>query len=174
MKGKGERYKILFESSRDAIMTLEPPEWLFTSGNRAAVTMFQAKDEKDFISRGPGEYSPEKQANGKLSSEEAKRMIENAMINGSSFFEWTHKRLRGELFPATVLLTRVEVDGKEFLEATVRDITERKKAEEVLSKRTTELEKMNEVMVDREMRIMELKKRVDALEKKLDAQDTEK
>lgn len=29
------RYKVLFESSRDAIMTLEPPNWMFTSGNPA-------------------------------------------------------------------------------------------------------------------------------------------
>jgi len=49
------------------------------------------------------------------------------MREGSHFFEWTHKRINGEEFPATVLLTRIKLDGKELLTATVRDITETKK-----------------------------------------------
>ena len=57
-------------------------------------------------------------------------MIETAMREGSHFFEWTHKRIDGEEFPATVLLTRMEQAGKVILQATVRDITEHKRAEE--------------------------------------------
>ena len=34
-----ERFRVLFESSRDALMTLEPPSWAFTSGNPATVEM---------------------------------------------------------------------------------------------------------------------------------------
>ena len=64
--------------------------------------------------------------------QKAMEMINIAMKNGSNFFEWTHKRINGEDFPATVLLTRVTIGGKTFLQATVRDITERKKAEEHL------------------------------------------
>jgi signal transduction histidine kinase/DNA-binding NarL/FixJ family response regulator len=56
-------------------------------------------------------------------------MIETAMRTGSHFFEWRHKRLRGEAFPATVLLTRVELGGNVFLQATVKDISEQKQAE---------------------------------------------
>ena len=59
-------------------------------------------------------------------------MIEKAMCEGSHFFEWTHRRLNGEVFPATVLLSRIMLVGKVFLQATVRDITERKRAEEEL------------------------------------------
>ena len=59
------------------------------------------------------------------------------MEEGSNFFEWTHKRATGEEFPATVLLTRVEIEnGKPFLQATVRDITEQKKTEETLKRET--------------------------------------
>ncbi len=59
-------------------------------------------------------------------------MIETAIREGSHFFEWTHRRLSGEEFSAEVLLTRMERDGKVFHQAMVRDITERKKAEETL------------------------------------------
>jgi PAS domain S-box-containing protein len=127
-----KRYRALFESSRDAIMTLEPPSWKFTSGNAATVSMFRAKDEKTFTSLGPWEVSPKYQPDGQLSALKAKKMIMKAMKEGSNFFEWTHKKLGGEDFPATVLLTRVELDGKKLLQATVRDITDEKKAEKNL------------------------------------------
>jgi len=124
-----ERFRTLFDSSRDAIMILSLPSWKFTSGNPATVEMFKAEDEKAFTSFGPWDLSPEKQPDGHSSSEKAKERIETAMREGSQFFEWTHKRLDGEEFPATVLLTRMEIGGQQLLQATVRDITERKRAE---------------------------------------------
>ncbi|MBN1526273.1 MAG: response regulator [Candidatus Omnitrophica bacterium] len=124
-----EKYKTLYTSSRDAIMTLEPPDWRFTAGNPATIELFGAKDEKEFTSMGPWQLSPEHQPDGMLSSAKAKRMIETAMEKGFNFFEWTHKRLNGEDFFATVLLTRMELEGKQILQATVRDITEHKRME---------------------------------------------
>src|SRR5262245_4047345 len=110
-------------------MTLAPPTWRFTSGNPATVTMFGAKNEEEFISHGPWKLSPERQPDGRASAEKAIEMIETAMREGSHFFEWTHRRLDGEVFPATVLLSRITLAGKAFLQATVRDITEQKRAE---------------------------------------------
>jgi len=128
------RYRTIFESSRDAIMTLEPPLWRFTSGNPAAVQMFMAQDEAEFISHGPWDLSPEFQPDGRESGEKAMKMIESAMQDGTRFFEWTHKRLNGKDFPATVLLSRIELAGKTFLQATVRDITKSKLAKEAIRK----------------------------------------
>lgn len=124
-----EKYRTLFESSRDAMMTLAPPEWRFTSGNPATITMFGAKDEVEFTSKAPWEFSPEIQPDGRPSQEKARQMIETALREGSNFFEWTHKRMNGEEFPATVLLTRIERKGDVTLQATVRDITGQKQAE---------------------------------------------
>jgi PAS domain-containing protein len=47
------RYRALFQKSHDALMTLAPPSWEFTSGNSAAIDMFGARDEADFMSRSP-------------------------------------------------------------------------------------------------------------------------
>jgi PAS domain S-box-containing protein len=124
IKESEEKYRILYETSSDAIMTLEPPKWDFTSGNPATVKMFKAKNEKEFTSKGPRELSPKYQLDGELSSVKAKKMIMKAMKTGSNFFEWTHKRINGKDFPATVLLTRVTIGGKTFLQATVRDLTQ--------------------------------------------------
>ncbi|MFA4861405.1 PAS domain S-box protein [Methanoregula sp.] len=126
------RHLRLFESSHDAIMTLEPPDWRFTSGNPATVAMFRTQDEAGFTSKAPWELSPEFQPDGRPSIEKAREMIEKAVVEGSNFFEWTHRRITGETFPATVLLTRFEWKGMEILQATVRDITEQKHAEEII------------------------------------------
>lgn len=119
-----EKHRTLFDSSADAIMTLAPPAWKFTSGNPSTIKMFALEDESEFISRAPWHYSPEHQPNGQLSVDQALAMIETAMQQGSHFFEWTHRRLSGEDFPATVLLTRIELAGQSLLQATVRDMTE--------------------------------------------------
>jgi PAS domain S-box-containing protein len=122
-----EKYKLLYESSRDAIMILEPPTWNFTAGNPATIKIFGAKDEAEFISKNPGELSSEKQPDGKLSSVKAKEMIGIALKNGSNSFEWTHKKVTGEEFLANVLLTKMNMQGKEVLQATVRDLSVKNK-----------------------------------------------
>jgi len=157
-----DKYKILYESSRDAIMTLEPPTWNFTSGNPATIKMFGAKDEKDLTSRGPENYSPEKQSDGKLSSVKAKEMIMKAMKDGSNFFEWTHQTIQGKLFPATVLLTKVKEGGKEYLQATVRNIT-REKNSSIMSKKILESISDGFFMLDNKMIIKEFNNEAEKL-----------
>ena len=127
-----QRFRTLFESSRDAIMTLAPPSWKFTSCNQATVEMFGATDEAHFATLGPWELSPKIQPDGRPSAEKAQEMIETAMRTGSNLFEWTHKRVDGTEFPATVLLTRMELGEQTFLQATVRNISRRKEAEQAL------------------------------------------
>lgn len=119
------RFRTLFETSHDAIMTLAPPSWRFTSGNAATVRMFHAGTEEAFVAAAPWQLSPEFQADGSRSDEKAKEMIETAMRLGDHFFEWRHKRLDGEEFSASVLLTKIALKKQTFLQATVRDISEK-------------------------------------------------
>lgn len=133
LKKSLQRQRQLFESSRDALMLLAPPLWKFTGANMATVELFGAANVEEFISLGPWEVSPQFQPDGRPSSEKSQEMIATAMEKRSNFFEWTHQRLSGETFAADVLLTRIDIEGEEpFLQATVRDITERKNAEETL------------------------------------------
>lgn len=131
------RYRTLYESSRDAIMMLAPPTWKFVAGNQATLELFGARNEEEFITKGLWDVSPEYQPDGQLSSEKAKDMIEKAMKEGSNFFEWQHMKLDGKEFLATILLTRVDLEGRELLQATVRDITEYKQTLESLLKSET-------------------------------------
>src|SRR5208337_4351230 len=70
-------------------------------------------------------------------------------------FFWVHKRKDGTSFPADVLLTRMPLKGREVLQATVRDITELKKAEEEVKFQADLLNHVGQavIMVDRDRRI---------------------
>jgi len=125
------KYRTLYDSSRDAIMLVTPEEG-FLSGNPAAIELFGCKNEEEFTACTPVDFSPEYQPDGILSTVKAQQMMAIAMKEGSHFFEWTHIRLDGREFYATVLLNKMELEGKKLLQATVRDITEQKKAAEAL------------------------------------------
>jgi len=144
------KYKTIFDSSKDAVMTLTPGKG-FLSGNRATIEMFTCKDEKEFTGKAPADLSPEHQPDGALSSAKAQEMMATAMREGSHFFEWKHKRLNGAEFFATVLLTRMELKGEKILQATVRDITEQKVAEEKI-KESTRVKSEFTSMVSHELR----------------------
>jgi PAS domain S-box-containing protein len=160
------KYRTIFESSADAIM-LTIPEKGFTAGNEAAVRMFGCKDEKEFIAQSPASLSPPGQPDGQSSSAKAQKMMRIAMERGINFFEWTHRRMNGEEFFATVLLTRMELGGKKILQATVHDITERISSEKRLAKKLRDFEIFYKAAIDREMKIKELKKKVQELEAKM-------
>ncbi|MBS3087937.1 PAS domain S-box protein [Candidatus Pacearchaeota archaeon] len=142
------KFKTLYESSKDAIMILESPTWRFSAGNPATFKMFKAKDEKEFVSKTPIQLSPKYQSDGELSSKKAMKMINIAMKEGANFFEWTHKRLSGEEFPATVSLIRMKIKNKNVLQATVRDITERKRILDSLRESNEELKELDVVKSD--------------------------
>ncbi|MEN6557213.1 MAG: PAS domain S-box protein [Thermoguttaceae bacterium] len=133
------KYQTLYESSADAIMLLDTEDG-FLSGNPSAIAMFGCRDEQEFASLSPIELSPDRQADGIPTTVKAREVVALALKNGSHFFEWTHRRKNGSEFIATVLLTRIELDGKNYLQATVRDITDQKRAEEALRWKTAFLE----------------------------------
>lgn len=152
-----ERYAATFQSSKDAIMTLTPPDWRFSDPNPATIKLFGAKGNFDFAKYSPWQLSPEKQPDGQSSTVKSKKMIDLAMKKGSNFFEWTHQRIDGTVFEAEILLTRFELNGTNVLQANVRDVSERKLREEELARQKKELEELNELMVGREIKMIELK-----------------
>ena len=135
-----QKGRALVDSFRDAIITIKPPFCRFTSGNLIALKMFNVKCEADFLTHSLGELSPERQPGGLDSAGEAQKMIEKALREGFHSFEWMHRRIGGEEFPATVLLSRVELNGKVFLQGVLRDITDSKRMESLLYLQSRALE----------------------------------
>jgi len=143
------KYHLLFESSRDALMMLDPVSLQFTGANQATLNMFRVPSISEFTKLGPPNLSPLRQPDDQLSGPKVKKIIASVLQEGSCFFEWVHMRADGELFIADVMLTRMEDEGKVFLMATVRDITERKQTEAALQREKDEqtllIKKLEEV-----------------------------
>ncbi len=127
-----ERYRSIIDQSSDAMMTLLPPSWQFATGNPAIFRLFACQNMSEFTAQTPWSLSPERQPDGRLSSEKSRVMIELALRDGFVRFDWQHRRLNGEEFSANVQLTRIETAGEVFLHASVRDINDRILAEKAL------------------------------------------
>lgn len=138
------KYRTLFESSTDAIMTLD--ENSFIDCNTATLKMFGCKQKSEFTMLHPADISPPNQPDGTDSRAAADLRIAEAFKKGSSQFEWVHRTRNGQDFPAEVLLSALKLGGKQVLQATVRDITERRRMEEVLRKQSHDLnERVKEI-----------------------------
>ncbi len=142
LKESEEKYATTFESSRDALMLLD--EKGFFDCNKATLVMFGCKSVEEFSKKHPADLSPPTQPDGTPSMEAARNHINKAFKTGTDNFFWIHKRTDGTTFPADVLLTRMPLKGRNVLQATVRDISERKKAEEKLKENSERIEMMNE------------------------------
>lgn len=77
-------------------------------------------------------------------------------------------RKTGEIIFIDFNANVVKKEGKIIgIQAIARDITERKHAEKELQERMTELEKWHKLTIDRELRMIELKKKIEELETQL-------
>lgn len=126
------RYRTLVSNLSDAIFTLDLPEWKFSSCNQAAIKMFGAELDSDLIGMSPVNLSPPRQKDGSDTVRKARKMVEIALDKGFHYFDWTHCRLDGREFEASVGLSRVVFQGKPTVLATIRDVTEQKRADEAL------------------------------------------
>jgi len=127
-----EKYRTLFEMSDDAILTLDKNSVI--SCNQATVDLFGCKSKEEFLSKHPRDLSPKYQSDGRESRIASEKMISIAYQTGKNFFEWTHSRMDGTTFPVEILLTPMKIDGRDIIQAIVRDISERKRAKSELQK----------------------------------------
>lgn len=132
-------FRTLFEASHDAFIIISP-EQEFINCNPAALTLFACSDKATFLLLSPADLLPELQPDGCRSAKKVTEMIRVALDEGSCFFEWALNSIDGKTFFADVLLTRIEIDGKNMLQATLRDISERKRTDLLEQQRLDELE----------------------------------
>ncbi len=127
-----DRYRNLFQHSGDGIMLLG--EGGLIDCNDLLVEMFKIPNHNAYRGLYPWHLSPPTQPDGSDSQEKGKRMLALTRELGINRFEWMHRRMDGEDFPAEVIISEVEMGGRIIFQGVVRDITERKKAEYEIEK----------------------------------------
>ncbi|MEN6616829.1 MAG: PAS domain S-box protein, partial [Syntrophorhabdus sp.] len=138
LKESEEKFRLLFEQSVDPILLLHGET--FIDCNEAAVRLVRCPGREDLVGLKPADISPERQPDGRLSSEKAREVIKRAFADGTNSFEWVHRTIGGEEFWVDVSLTVIPIQGKQILFTVWKDITKRKKAEQALLKAHEELE----------------------------------
>jgi PAS domain S-box-containing protein len=143
------RFASIIESAKDAILTVEA-DGQITLFNPAAEQMFRCRSTEAIgqpITRFmPKEFRPisdGRTPSREPSPEESLSLTVRSQIRGF--------RTDGELFPLEASVSRVDVGGHKFYTIVVRDITERKRAEERIREQAALLDKAKDAIMVRDM-----------------------
>ena len=130
------RYRTLFESAGITILILY--EGNLVDCNARALEMFTCP-RSEFIGRPLSDFTPPYQPDGRHSAEALSEKILGALAGTPQFFEWRHRRADKTFFDVDVTLTRLDLKEGPCVQVVMRDITERKRAEEALHHANQEL-----------------------------------
>jgi PAS domain S-box-containing protein len=121
------RYRMLFENANDAIFVVKGDR--FIDCNNITQGMFGYTKE-EIIGKHPGEVSPHRQPDGRESISKVEALNRKVKEGFPQIFEWVHQRKDGSEFTAEVNLHQIVIQDEALTLAVVRDITERKEAEQ--------------------------------------------
>lgn len=136
-----DKYKALFSQANDAIFLMDHET--FVDCNGKTLEMFGCKRE-EIVGHPPYDYSPSKQPDGKSSKEKAILYIEQCQKGIPQRFYWVHSRKDGSTFDAEVSLNMINIGEQSFVQAIVRNISERVRAESEMVRAREKAEKATE------------------------------
>ncbi|MBF0562330.1 MAG: PAS domain S-box protein [Alphaproteobacteria bacterium] len=131
------KYHALFETANDGIFLLSAEGYL--DCNQKGAEMY-GRSRESLLGCHPGELSPPRQPDGRLSLEVVAEKIAAVQRGETSCFEWQSLHADGTLFDVEVMLSYINFRGVPCTQAIVRDITERKRVAAELARSNAELE----------------------------------
>jgi len=124
-----KRYRLLFESSSDAIFLMDKD--IIIDCNTRACKLFNC-EKSELLGYTYYSYSPPFQPDEMASKLKAENLIKSALMGSQQAFYWKHQDKHGDYFDAETVFTSFEISSKKYVQAVIRDITERKNFEEAL------------------------------------------
>jgi PAS domain S-box-containing protein len=138
-----QKFRLLFEKSPDPCLLLE--DLRVVDCNEEALRILGYSRKEELLGLLPSDFSPERQPDGRLSTEKADA-IWAATLHASQLFEWVHRKSDGREFWVEVSLTALPFGDRQVVYTIWRDITERKKAEEERGRLATAVEQVAEAI----------------------------
>lgn len=135
------KFRLLFESSADGIIILDPATHFPLDCNEAAVAMFGSGTKEWLLSQPFGNLAPEFQPDGAASIHRATERIGRALREGTQRFEWTGRGRNGGDAHYEVLLNPIQVGDRQLLVMVSREVTSRSEMECRIRQSNLELER---------------------------------
>lgn len=128
LRDREAQYRTLFENSSDGILLMT--EVFIDCNERALEMLGYSRDE--VVGKRPEEISPAVQPDGTSSADRAREKTCAALAGTPQQFSWQHRRKDGTLVDTEVSLKALSLHGEIVLQASLRDVTERIRAEEAI------------------------------------------
>jgi PAS domain S-box-containing protein len=125
LRRRENEYRLLFEGSRDALVTVSSPNWRMVSCNRSFLGLLGAKQKEEIDGLSLPNVLRDVHQSELVHPPSVSELLEEAMRAGSAVFNCWCRRVDNECFLADVVLTRIGEKDDVVLQATLRDITER-------------------------------------------------
>ncbi len=125
------KYRTIFAESPDGFLIVK--DGIFIDCNKASEFILGATKEY-IVGKTPTDISPIYQPNGKRSEDYVKEVIEEAILNGSNQFEFTHLKSDGTPVLIDIKVSVVDANGEKLLFTTWRDISAQREAEVMIKK----------------------------------------
>jgi len=124
------RYRGLFESAADAIVILQGET--LVDCNHRALEMFGLSSVDQLSSLASFDFFPPLQPDGKDSRAFSVEKLRAARAGAPQFFAWRHVKVDGTVFDAEISLSTFKLGEQTFIQAIIRDVTQRTQLEEAL------------------------------------------
>ena len=158
-----ERLRLLFDNS--------PEGYLLTTAGGVILDVNKTSEQRSGLSRTEtiGHNLFDLNLLSPADQQSAHQMIEQVVGENKASLpqEFTIHRRGGQEMVVEATIYPVTIQQEKLILAITRDITKEKEAAINLKKRAAELEKLNQLMVGRELKMVELKKEKDELKKKI-------
>jgi diguanylate cyclase (GGDEF)-like protein/PAS domain S-box-containing protein len=128
------KFRTLFEAGRSALLLMDH-DGRFLDANPAAWRLFHCRTSEGLAGTSWTDWSPTRQPDGTASIPAAREYLRRAGRGDDVCFEWTLRRpADGTEFPGEVTLTRIQIEDRPVLLASVEDLTEIKQAAAALAR----------------------------------------
>jgi PAS domain S-box-containing protein len=121
-----EHLDTLTQHANDIILLVDQDGVIMEANDRAVLTYGYSRQELLAM--------PMERIRAPEAAEQFRRQIQEVEERGGMIFESLHQRKDGRTFPVEISARVIDIEGQKFFQAIVRDISERKKSEERLTK----------------------------------------